>query len=289
MIPRFNFYDIYGYFIPGAIVVLTIGLPFIVAGYKLGVSDWGVFFASVLLAYLVGHLLQSMATTALPASHDPQRKPWMDYSSTILNPGDHGLSAAMKNRLAASVQSWFGMQISVDTASDEAVGLVRQDAFDLARRVGIASSNYSEQFEGLYVMMRGLTVALWVGIAFTVGWLCANTIVSELALPLLAGSLMAVIFQSLRQLDNLDPDQRRSSNRSSLAALCVALFASGSLLGPRSIPPWEFGTLAVVALGYFAASFRFWNGYYHFAREFARSVWVQFAAEPESRPTNAES
>lgn len=287
MIQRFNFYDVYGYFIPGIVVVLTIGLPFVVAGYTLGASGWTVFFAGVLTAYLTGHLLQAMATTALPSSRDPEHKPWMEYSSTMLNPSDSSLSPAMKTRLAKSVQAWFDMQISIEKDSDKTIGPVRQDAFDLARRVGTSTSNYSEQFEGIYVMMRGVTVALWFGIAFTVGWLCADTIAKGFAVPLLLGSLMAFVFQSFRQLDKPTLAERRSSNRSSIAALCMAFFAGGSLFGPSKILPLQYATLVVVVLGYFAASFRFWNGYYHFAREFAKSVWLQFAAEPESRPPNA--
>lgn len=335
MIERFNFYDVYGYLIPGVVLLLSLGLPFLLSGTRLELNEWTALIIGVVVAYLTGHVIQSMAATAIPSSRDPERRAWQYYSATILNPESPGLSSKTKERLQESVQSWFGLDLSIGKTSDESIGASRQDAFMLARRVVNAASNYSEQFEGIYVMMRGITVALWLGIAFTVGFAFASRLTDRsIMLPLLFGSIAVLLARSVEQLCGKKPTKetaatpspkpwrlpawwenplgagqarsigatitywrehffdltvrdRRAASIACIASLWWSLFAAGFLVGPKAMAPREVGGLLAIAFVYLAASVRFWNGYYYFAEQFARSVWQHFAAEPTVRPKQA--
>ncbi len=212
MIERFNFYDVYGYLIPGVVLLLCVALPFLLSGTKVGLNEWMALIVGVVVAYLAGHIIQTMATTAIPSSRDPERRSWQYYSATILNPESTGLSSKTKDRLQTSVQAWFGLDLSIGKPSDQAIGAARQDAFLLARRVVNAASNYSEQLEGLYVMMRGITVALWLGIAFTIGWaLAANVSDRNVMLPVFFGSLAALLARSIEQFYGKKPTERAAA------------------------------------------------------------------------------
>lgn len=316
MIERFNFYDVYGYLIPGIVLVLCVGLPFLLSDRLPELNEWSVLLVGVVVAYLAGHIIQTMATTAMPSSRDPERRAWQYYSATILNPESSDLSATTKDRLQESVESWFGLNLAIGRPSDETIGADRQDAFLLARRVVNAASNYSEQFEGIYVMMRGITVALWLGVALTIGWALASRLTDRnVVLPLLFGSLAAVLARSIEQLigkkpakqsaatdnargtltvaywrehilDMTDRD-RRAASIACIAALWWSLLAAGLLLGPKEMTPNQTAGYLAIALAYSIASLRFWNSYYYFAQQFARSVWLHFAAEPTIRPGKA--
>jgi hypothetical protein len=208
VIERFNFYDVYGYLIPGVVLLLCVGLPFLLSGTKVELNEWMALIVGVVVAYLAGHIIQTMATTAIPSSRDPERRSWQYYSATILNPESSGLSAKTKDRLQSSVQDWFGLDLSIGKPSDQTIGAARQDAFLLARRVVNAASNYSEQLEGLYVMMRGITVALWLGIAFTIGWaLASNLSDRNVMLPVFFGSLAALLARSVEQFYGKKPTE----------------------------------------------------------------------------------
>jgi hypothetical protein len=288
VIERFNFYDVYGYLIPGVVLLLCVGLPFLLSGTKFELNEWTALIVGVVVAYLAGHLIQTMATTAIPSSRDSERRPWQYYSATILNPKSRDLSVKTKDRLQLSVRSWFGLDLSIGKDSDESVGAARQDAFLLARRVVNAASNYSEQFEGIYVMMRGITVALWLGIAFTLGWAFASRLPDRnIMLPLLFGSIAALLARSIEQFYDMSGHDRRAASIACIAALWWSLLAAGVLMSPKTLAPNEVGGLLTIALVYLVASLRFWKSYYFFAEQFARSVWLHFAAEPTDRPKQA--
>ena len=108
MIERFNFYDLYGYLIPGIVLVLSLRLPLVVNGtYPFSASEWIVLIVGVVLAYVLGHVVQTMASTALPSSRDPDRENWRYYSATILSPSDPTITERLKVRLEKGVKQWF--------------------------------------------------------------------------------------------------------------------------------------------------------------------------------------
>lgn len=68
MIEKFNFYDVYGYFVPGAAFLAILWIPFGLVRHTWPPSTWTDAIVAAVLAYIVGHLLQSVATNAVPAS-----------------------------------------------------------------------------------------------------------------------------------------------------------------------------------------------------------------------------
>ena len=62
---RFNFYDVYGYLLPGLVTLGLFALPFrIVAGFQLP-SEWSGTFVALVVGYVVGHVLQNLASPVL--------------------------------------------------------------------------------------------------------------------------------------------------------------------------------------------------------------------------------
>lgn len=293
MIERFNFYDVYGYFIPGSVLILAIWLPFAMTGHaKLPTGEWPLLVVGVLVAYLAGHLIQTMASTAIPSSGSEKREKWAYPSARMVSADDKStFTDELKDRIEKCVHSWFDLEIHVKSDATEPLGKIRQDAFELSRRVVVKTGNYSEQFQGLYVMMRGITAALWLATPYTLGWvlvLWSNTIAysGSVILVLLAAAKFAHL--SYRSLGNISAEQRIDINRSSLFVLAVGLFFLGYVLGKgKATQPlaYSFGGIAVFYVG---VSLRSFSSCQYFAREFAKSVWIQFASSPMQRSlTNA--
>jgi hypothetical protein len=287
MIERFNFYDVYGYFIPGIVVLLTLGLPFAL-GFHLAIEggEWTALVIGVLTAYLVGHVLQTMASTAIPSSANRSREKHLYPSAAIVSADDSTLTTAVKQRIEAVVRGWFGLEIQVDKMATKDLGTVRQDAFELARRVVVASGNYAEQFQGLYVMMRGITAALWLAFFYNAGWALAAVPSDKMraaALILLCIGLLGFLALSIQHIRNLAPLKRLNISRLSLFSLGLALFAAGYLLGIKSNVRNDAFIFLVIGVTYIAISLRTMSSTQIFAREFAKAVWVQFAAQPVER------
>lgn len=284
MIERFNFYDLYGYLIPGIVLLLSIGAPSVVI-YRRGfeANEWLVLIAGVVVAYILGHIIQGFANSAIPSSRDKERRSWKYYSATMLDPNDKTFDLTTKTRIAENVRGWFDLNVDVTKPSDEHIGAVRQDAFYLARKVAKKDGAYSEQFEGLYVMMRGISVALWFGASFALGGVLSAPIAHfcayiGLAITVLALPVLAVV------LKRKDLANRRDLNAIAIGGICVALLSAGMLAAPGAIGLTQRGELLLCVLAFFFISQRTLGAYYYFAWHFARAVWLQFAAEPSARP-----
>ena len=63
MIDRFNFYDIYGYFIPGALLIALLWIPY----GEMPSKEISAALLMIVAAYIAGHILQIVATKALPS------------------------------------------------------------------------------------------------------------------------------------------------------------------------------------------------------------------------------
>src|SRR5258706_15045238 len=115
MIDRFNFYDIYGYLIPGFVLLLVLALPvFLTAGLPadaLKLPDLSTAVITLIVAYVVGHLLQIVAGKSISTG---RRLP----SDRILDAGDTTFLAEFKTRLRAKILDQFG----IDVGDDESKG-----------------------------------------------------------------------------------------------------------------------------------------------------------------------
>ena len=61
MIDRFNFYDIYGYLLPGLVLSALLGLPLALIAGKLPPAELGSALAAVVLGYVVGQIGHAFA------------------------------------------------------------------------------------------------------------------------------------------------------------------------------------------------------------------------------------
>ena len=173
MIKQFNFFDIYGDLLPG---MLLLGLFWMPVGIL--TNTWpdqdiskAVFLAA--LAYIIGHLLQTIAITVLPSTvtiRNKQRVP----SDLLLDQNDTKFSVSFKLKLSSQVKEMFGLDLEVTANGDDNDDLTktRGVAFFQARSCLIAkkAERYAEQFEGLYAMMRGLGFSFLAGAMYLTGW-----------------------------------------------------------------------------------------------------------------------
>ncbi|HEX3671200.1 MAG TPA: hypothetical protein VHT92_05790 [Candidatus Cybelea sp.] len=288
MIERFNFYDVYGYLIPGGVTMLVVVLPLVLTGrIELPTGEWPLLIVGVLVAYLIGHLLQTMASTAIASSTNVAHERWKSPSALLVGSQDSSLTVEVKERLESLVRSWFGLEIAPSQVGDVALGNVRQDAFDLARRVVVKSANYAEQYEGLYAMMRGLTAALWIGAAYMAGWTLAlwYTLTAYRAAGIVFTlSLIGFAVLSLGHFSRVKSLERVDVNRLSLALLGLGLLSLGYCSGVGWVNEDAALEFATIAVFYFAVGMRSLTSSQFFALEFAKAVWIDFASNPLQRP-----
>jgi len=182
VIKNFNFYDIYGYFLPGLVLLVLIWLPFAFSGENFPTKDLTSAIAALALAYVVGNilqtvgglLLQSRFRTTVSGNLKMRRFP----SDSILDVGNKVFSEQFKESLAKKIQSCFEIDVRPPIDDEkpkleeiESIGLFRKEAFLLCRSALIANkaAGYAEQFEGMYTLMRGLTTAFIFAALYFVG------------------------------------------------------------------------------------------------------------------------
>ena len=68
MIERFNFYDVYGYLLPGLALLGLVWLPFLILKHKWPENELLSAVVVLAIGYVVGHVLQNVATTAFPST-----------------------------------------------------------------------------------------------------------------------------------------------------------------------------------------------------------------------------
>jgi hypothetical protein len=296
MIQRFNFYDIYGYFIPGLAVVVLLWLPYAVVSQHLPDTQLAV--AALALAYVIGHVMQSIAANVFSAKLDRDQQGKPSYpSSVMLDSSDSRLAPELKRRIQVNVRAWFAIDVGIgaaigDDKAREDTLKRRQAAFALCRLIVNARSAYAEQFEGLYVMMRGLSVAFGLSACYMAGWTLitlkadSTTVIARFGIGL---CIVAAFTASLiRAGPPFGTKQREPIDRFLLGLLAAVFLASGYLLAAASSTPVPSGVLLAFAaciLAYLAIALRFLVLYRYFAGEFAKAVWTSFAVEPRERPS----
>lgn len=58
MIERFNFYDVYGYLLPGLVLTALLGLPFWIAGRLTPPAQFASAALAIVIGYVLGHFVQ---------------------------------------------------------------------------------------------------------------------------------------------------------------------------------------------------------------------------------------
>ena len=159
---KFNFYDIYGFALPGFLLLAVLWLPFGLIENRWPDAEFSSALVGVILAYIVGHVLQTVARLVIPSSFEAGGR---ISSSVYLDQDNKAFSGEFKKRLADQINKVFQLDVAIDAASG-AADRVRGDAFFLCRSALIKSKTviYPEQFEGLYALMRGLCAGFGIAV-----------------------------------------------------------------------------------------------------------------------------
>jgi hypothetical protein len=172
MVDRFNFYDLYGYVIPGFVLIALFGLPF---GWTMGLggasAGWTLAAAAFAASYTTGILLQSIGTDVISSEiWDATKKKHRYPSTRLLDEEDETFSKNFKKELKALILEDFSL--SVDHTDDKETDRCRVDAFMACRAALVANkmAAYAEQFQGLYALARGLFLSIGLAIPFLLGW-----------------------------------------------------------------------------------------------------------------------
>jgi hypothetical protein len=292
MIEKFNFYDVYGYFLPGFALAALLYLPFGLIGGRWPSATLADGVAAVIIAYLTGHVLQTVVLHAVPSQTRDAAGAMRFPSDILLDATDKNFSAEFKSHLAERVHTAFGIDLGVTMAATESpgadhgeVGRQRQDAFFLCRNALITGkvAGYPEQFEGMYSLMRGLAAAFAAGFSYLLGWAMASRIDLSLGRVEIAASLLIIAVIALAGYLALAwrvaPKTHNAFDQLIAAAWMLLFLAVGYLLsshcGFGSGPTWD--EFVVVALASCFCSLRCLAAYKFFANEFAKAVWRGFA------------
>ncbi|HLH36137.1 MAG TPA: hypothetical protein VKX41_15810 [Alloacidobacterium sp.] len=119
MIKQFNFYDVYGYLLPGIALVGLMWVPIGLISKSWPDQDISKALFLVLLAYFLGHILQTIATNAVPSKvmRDQEDRPRFP-SERLLDASVTTLSSDFKTRLAEQVQEKFKLDLHIQEDGD---------------------------------------------------------------------------------------------------------------------------------------------------------------------------
>jgi hypothetical protein len=283
MIDKFNFYDVYGYVLPGAVFLAILWAPYgLVNGAWPPVGNWSSALIAGAITYIIGHLLQNVATNAIPSRRTTKRN---RYPSEIcLDSTDFELPTEAKAKIKTLVQSQFGLDLQVDKVGDATIDRVRNSAFLLARQVLIQGKavSYAEQFQGMYTLTRGLFSVFAIACAYWLGWAIAavrNRYVMNGAIVLLASAILALLDILVVRERISNADTKHKVEIAYALGLLIVFLAFGYLAGiPNHLTLRNSAILAFLALCACLACFRFKGAYNNFAGRFASTVWRDYLA-----------
>jgi hypothetical protein len=292
VIKQFNFYDIYGYLLPGVAFLGLLWLPIGIASRSWPEQDISKALFLAALSYFAGHILQTIASVAVPSQvmRDTAKRPRFP-SDRLLDKTFPNFGTDLKVKLASQVQSKFGidLRLAEDGDGTAEVSRNRNTAFFQARSYLIAqkTAHYVEQFQGLYAMMRGLSAAFLAGTFYLAGWsfACHGSHIwmqRMFAAFAILGTVTGIVSSCIAL--------SRNSTRSKMAtvilsgSLLVAFLGIGFWVAisqpsdfwkhalPHSEPTlWFCAGLTIIAAA------RCFSSYQSFAIQFAQSVWRDFS------------
>lgn len=289
MIEKFNFYDVYGYFLPGVALLAILWVPFGLISGKLPPSDWSSALIAAAIAYILGHLLQNVATNAIPSRRTKGKERYpSDY---YLDPEDTELPKAIKGKIAELVESQFGLDLEIEKNGDQpashektTIDKVRNNAFRLARQILIQGKavSYAEQFQGMYSLTRGLFSVFALACAYWLGWFFAslkNKTIVSVAVILLGTLIPVLIALPILRDKKSKQDEKHRFELGYAWGLVGMLLLIGYLAGVHSHATWNNSAiLALLATSAFLASWRCKGAYDYFAGLFASTVWRDYLA-----------
>jgi hypothetical protein len=168
VIDRFNFYDIYGYLLPGVLLFSLIWIPLGVLTGMWPPAEWSSAILMLALAYVIGHILHSLSDAALPFEFKDKTKNKNKRSpSDLLLDKDEGQVLTkglgdLREKLAKQIWDDFKIDVKAGSEWDEKLFMPRLNAFLQCRNLLVRqkAASYAEQQQGMYVLMRGAATAL---------------------------------------------------------------------------------------------------------------------------------
>ena len=278
MIPNLNFYDIYGYLIPGLTLAIVLRLPYGLITGSWPESSWASALIAVVIGYVLGHLIQILARNALPSKTMDGRYP----SEALLDQDDKTFSVALKERLQTRIRELSGVDVRTDLANSDVIDDVkaqRADGFLYCRDALLSSKNlsYAEQMQGMYTLMDGLTIAFTLGAPFSFGWSVSTGRFQVSALFIVALGLLPMAVAAAVGLGKTDltPTERA---RLMLVFLMIALFGAGYLMGGGKVStPAHRVSLGAMTLVYTFAASSCYSAYKYFTIMYAQTVYRAFS------------
>ena len=204
----------------------------------------------------------------------------------------------LRLRLVELVAARFKMTLDVstevllDVEVHKEIARERNNAFFLCRPIANEASNYGEQFQGLYVLMRGLFVGLLLGCCYHVGWLLYFLRSADVKYDfqvILGISFVASLALALwRAFDT--HNLYETIDYAALLVLGLLLMMGGEIVAEVAKPkPTSIYLLLAIAGALPIAAFRFYALYRYFANEFAKAIWTYFAvSEPASAKAGSQ-
>jgi hypothetical protein len=286
LIDKFNFYDIYGYFLPGAAFLAVLWIPFGLVRHSWPYSEWSSALIAAVFAYIVGHLIQSVATNAIPSWKAKSTDTTIRYPSEVyLDATNTELPTPAKQKINELMKVQFGLNLRVDQSGDSTIDKVRNNAFLLARQILIQGKavSYAEQFQGMYALTRGLVSVFALAFVYWLGWAAAivkNRWIVSGAVLVMASSVLILMNISAVMLRNiLDAPRKRKFELGYAAILLISFLTIGYALGVRyTATRSQSALLAFLAAWAFIASLRAYGAYNFFAGRFASTVWRDYLA-----------
>lgn len=286
MIERFNFFDVYGYFLPGFVFLALLWLPFGLVAHRWPDVEVTSALLVVVVAYLMGHVMRVLARKAFPSENKTKNKAPRYPSDCLLDEEDRTFSDELKKGLVESIRNRFKIEVSATGTAALAPDLVRRrrgDAFLLCRSELIRknAAGYAEQFQGMYELTRGLSYVCALGAFYFFGWALGGFL-SEWNREIPFGGVVVALVLMCVLLGSLTAERKVPYLRGivawgSLVVLCLlgGFLGSGSAATSRLVV--LFLGLGVTAL--FASGLS-WFAYKGFTREFAATVYRDFYGLP---------
>jgi hypothetical protein len=286
LIDKFNFYDIYGYFLPGAAFFAVLWIPFGLVRHSWPSSDWSSALITAVFAYIVGHLMQSVATNVIPSWKAKSTDTTIRYPSEIyLDATNNELPTPAKQKINDLTTAQFSLNLRVDQTGDATIDKVRNNAFLLARQILIQGKavSYAEQFQGMYALTRGLVSVFALASVYWLGWAAAilknSWVVNGTVLVMVVSVLILMNISAVMLRNILDAPRKRKFELGYAVFLLISFLTIGYTLGVRyTTTRGQSALLAFLAAWALIASLRAYGAYNFFAGRFASTVWRDYLA-----------
>jgi hypothetical protein len=281
MSERFNFYDIYGYLLPGLLLLALFWLPFGLGGLAWPNEEVSKALLLLFSAYIVGHLLQSLALVIVPSKFRDENKVLRNPSSILLDETNGRFTKNFKEDLGARIRDEFGLDVlgtSEEVLKNRDTTLFQARAYLIRKK----AASYVEQFQGLYAMLRGLGCAFFLGSVYLIGWVlsfhwkveCLGFGIWLLLLVSCGGAVVLSVISIFQS-----PKRQRSLDLWLTPFILAAALGLGYFLGTwkPAAGGTEFFLCAAIPIA-IIAGIRCMREYRKYAWNFAETVWRDFLA-----------